>query len=1123
MEAEPQKEPTTIVDEALGPPLGEDKAEASENNDGSGLPGDDLIDSAVADGILKLNPPVENNDKHEHAVIADPLPKGGSPWATAVKKVMDEWGRLLLEDKRIELLKNRTLDKPELSSKDTTLKSRTDGSTTTNFPIRWTGPQTLFLESERFGHFAEPAAFALKVWKQVPTWMKLLVRRYTIEDGVILIQPVSLSPVLEEQMGVKNIFAKFSKGKKKNDKKRRGKLAQMSARDFNAALTKKGGAGAEYMVLFEGNEEPEPVKGEDIELVDPNQWFIDLREAPDTDILHEIVHEEMLAKERRNDDLRSANKRKLSLTGTSAQLEFLEDQDYITTSGTVKDGLTTSEMNKHIVEYERLEDNIEAADQKDKGNAKQEQFDYYVEEIWPTIQADFLRDPSEARLIKAKPGTGGLQPLPDAGVYAGLMCMLPSGALVESTALSVSYFMRHNKYLELALFFQGGKSALPSSDSPLAGRVFVKGAGRYHQRRGTLAGMTSEHFDKALRQSDGRKAEYRVHLDDGQDPVHIKGEDLELQRIPKALQALQLLVGLDDAAIEKSVELYWHKTKKKAIMRGQLIEDEMNKQHYKGHYKQVVDLLNSWKSKTTNLGKRCAVDITAGKKSINSCISLAASNVSNVDFYYVDYKGKYNTRVHRPMFGQSFLAHLPHSELGAGSTYLKKGKEFFKEHVYDQAAANFKLSRDGQATELETLTVDVYIALAECYDAWDVLDLPKARGKLRSLRKKVETMKKVPTGDETLTRMFGGEVQQGASRLLPLPGKLKRQGSNLSVSSVDSNDTRSPSEVAAEADPFAIISYHEEALDSLMQWIVDENEDVKMDTLAKPAVARQPSLDSGFEKLRPGSGDKHKPTMDREVLKRKAGGELWTKAQRKKKPSLLMRLRHPNSGQDLAQCRSFFHVAFLFLEGSKRMQRRGKYDGASLFLYRLLEWIEQYRLAAHHGIFADVKEPSPSKGKGPKRETPSGGFVPPAYEQFVHETEDSFHGLGEVQTYKDPNKVDRGKFIWKTSKSGNWLKQRLEVVGSTTKGKRPREDLETLIVKQRAQEKNVKDTKRLTAAASKLRGVKAKREEGNPHMKQLDRKLGEEERQLKQLNIALETAKTEADERQIDQFVNDCK
>jgi hypothetical protein len=92
----------------------------------------------------------------------------------------------------------------------------------------------------------------------------------------------------------------------------------------------------------------------------------------------------------------------------------------------------------------------------------------------------------------------------------------------------------------------------------------------------------------------------------------------------------------------------------------------------------VIDLLNTWKSKSKNLGKKCAVDITSGKKSLNSCISIAASNVTKVDLYYMDFHGNYNKNLKRPMFMQSFLAHLPHSELAAGSTYLKRGKDFFK-------------------------------------------------------------------------------------------------------------------------------------------------------------------------------------------------------------------------------------------------------------------------------------------------------------------------------------------------------------------------------------------------------------------------------------------------------------
>jgi hypothetical protein len=894
---------------------------------------------------------------------------------------------------------------------------------------------------------AEPAAFGHKAWNQVPTWIKLLVRRYTIEDGVVLIQPVDIPPDLQEQMGIQNVKGYFHPPPKDSKKKKgkfvpkRGNLVQATARDV------KAGRELEHMVLFEGERAPRAVTGALLELVDPNQWFIDLVELPSVAIFHAIMHEQMMARDRQNDDLRNENKRKQKLVGASEQLEFLVEQDYITMSGTAKDGLTMDEreMQNRIAEYERFEVEIEAAAPKDKGNAKQEQFDYYVEEMWPMIQAYFLRDPSEAWLNKVNAGTvagtggprGGSQPLLDAAQYAGLLCILPSGALVESTALSVSHFMMHNEDLELALFFQGGRLVLPQPDSPLAGRVFVKGVGRYHQRRGKLLKIASQDFDRALRQSNGRNALYQVQLDEEHDPVDIKGEDLELQRIPKSLLALQQLVpGLDDAAIAKSVELYWHETKKKAIMRGQLIEDETNEvcycvfvrvcciwcgssdfvsmlsftlqQHYKALYKQVVDLLNAWKG--NNIGKRCAVDITTGKKSINSCISLAASNVSNVDLYHVDYKGQYNTSLHRPMFGVSFLAHLPHSELAAGISYLKQGKEFFKQQVYDQAAVNFKLSRDRQATELETLTVDVYIALAECYDAWDALELGLANSKLYSLKKAVTAMQGVEKGNDALEQMF-----------------------------------------SVAGNPLGMLSYHEKALHSLMQWITED-----------------------------GGGSAWRSKEEVEAHKGEAyvcGNGMtktcWNEKEiTKTHKSLLMKLRRPTAKgrageQVLEQCRSFFHVAFLFLEGAKRMHRRKKYDGASLFLYRLLEWISQYRLAAHHGIFADIKD-----------------------RKWIQQ------------------------FAYETNLQDEWLAEQWRVVKGLDDAERP-DDVEMLRGKQRKQRKVVNDM-RAEKAANKWQGDKAKQVRAQDKLKQA-------EMNLQTLDGKIAKAEAKEEQEEIDNWIDECK
>jgi hypothetical protein len=478
--------------------------------------------------------------------------------------------------------------------------------------------------------------------------------------------------------------------------------------------------------------------------------------------------------------------------------------------------------------------------------------------------------------------------------------------------------------------------------------------------------------------------------------------------------------------------------------------------HYKQLYKQVIDLLNTWRG--NNTGKKCAVDITTGKKSINSCISLAASNVTDVDLYYVDYKGQYNTSLHRPMFGMSFLAQLPHSDLAAGSTYLKRGKEFFREHVYDQAAANFKLSRDGQATELETRTVDVYIALAECYDAWDALELSKAYSKLDTLKKAVTAMQGVEEGHDALERMFGGAGRQGGARLMMPPEKLKRQGSNSSVDSTGSNDPRTARGVAEEAgDSLVRIVYHEKALQSLMHWITEEGGG---------------SAWSNKEVVETHKGEAYKCGTD------KAGKDVmktcWNEKEiTKTHKSLLMKLRRPTAKgrageQSLEQCRSFFHVAFLFLEGAKRMQRRGKYDGASLFLYRLLEWISQYRLAAHHGIFADIKD-----------------------RKWIQQ------------------------FAYETNLQDEWLAEQWRVVKGLKDGAERPADLEMLRGQQRKQRKVVNDM-RAEKAAHKWRGDKAKQVRAEDKLKQA-------EIDLQTLDGKIAKAEAKKEQEEIDHWIDECK
>ena len=60
--------------------------------------------------------------------------------------------------------------------------------------------------------------------------------------------------------------------------------------------------------------------------------------------------------------------------------------------------------------------------------------------------------------------------------------------------------------------------------------------------------------------------------------------------------------------------------------------------------------------------------------------------------------------------------------------------------------------------------------------------------------------------------------------------------------------------------------------------------------------------------------------------------------------------------QDPEASVSFFHVGFLLEAKAEREYLRSKFDTGSLFLYRLLEWISQYRLASRHGILANLTE-----------------------------------------------------------------------------------------------------------------------------------------------------------------------
>jgi hypothetical protein len=545
------------------------------------------------------------------------LPHAISPWAVAVQQFVNGYlGNDHIDGdqhaKLLTCLKNETLFTPELSK----------GPDAHNFPIRWKGPKQLFEEAKKLGN---PDAFARKVWMKVPTWVKLLIRRHEIENGAILIQPCSISRKLRMQMGIRNVDGFYDppksmmkqiqvpegksagemmeikhlgrnclieiplgavagqtcdvfvpSGKKPKFVAKLGHLVE-SARGFEASLKRKGGANACFMVLFDGEPEPVELVGEDISYVDPNKWFVGLLEDfPFSPVYHELVAEQKGETDRMIDDLRRKNERKL--VGPTAHLNFAMDDAYNTTSKLAKDGKTEAKLEELKSQYEALANEVAEASDKARGAAKDRQFEFYRKDLWPTIRGDFLRDPSPQA------------ELPDPGDYAGLISILPSGDLVEPTALTMCHFLAHSPGLKLALFFSSappkGQKGLPSADSPLAGRVYVKPQKDKAARwgLGKLANDTSQAFEKSMssKSSAGEKAEYKVLLFDQegileQTAVAVKGADIELQRIPDPMRRLQELIPkLDDSAIASSVELYWHERKGKAIMRGQLIEDEMD-------------------------------------------------------------------------------------------------------------------------------------------------------------------------------------------------------------------------------------------------------------------------------------------------------------------------------------------------------------------------------------------------------------------------------------------------------------------------------------------------------------------------------------------------------------------
>ena len=142
-------------------------------------------------------------------------------------------------------------------------------------------------------------------------------------------------------------------------------------------------------------------------------------------------------------------------------------------------------------------------------------------------------------------------------------------------------------------------------------------------------------------------------------------------------------------------------------------------------YKAIMDLYEKW-----DRPKNVAVDITGGKKSMVGGAAMAGAAL-NADIYYVD-NTKF-TQMGKPEPGSEYLSLLDNPYTVFGDLEVEKARDLYERHDYAGAQRIFQLLKSIVGDANKAKTYEAYEYLCTAYEAWDNLDIGKAKTHLEWL------------------------------------------------------------------------------------------------------------------------------------------------------------------------------------------------------------------------------------------------------------------------------------------------------------------------------------------------------------------------------------------------------
>lgn len=144
-------------------------------------------------------------------------------------------------------------------------------------------------------------------------------------------------------------------------------------------------------------------------------------------------------------------------------------------------------------------------------------------------------------------------------------------------------------------------------------------------------------------------------------------------------------------------------------------------------YEIIMTLYNKW-GRPANI----AVDITGGKKSMVGGAAMAGAALG-ADIYYVD-NTKF-TQLGKPEPGTEYLSLLDNPYTVFGDLEVEKARDLYNRHDYARAQRIFNQLEKEVGDPNQAVVYKAYGLLCSTYEAWDNLDIGKARSFLNQLLK----------------------------------------------------------------------------------------------------------------------------------------------------------------------------------------------------------------------------------------------------------------------------------------------------------------------------------------------------------------------------------------------------